>query len=101
MSRVSSVPSEMPKPLVVDVVTAGHMLGGCRDFIYKLLRTGQLASYRDGRSRKVLVSSIEEFVAKRLAATGEKFEPARYPKRRASASGKSRDVGNERRQAAP
>jgi excisionase family DNA binding protein len=35
--------------------------------LYELLAAGELVSYRDGRSRRILVSSIRAYVVKRLA----------------------------------
>jgi hypothetical protein len=35
--------------------------------LYELLGAGELVSYRDGRSRRILVSSIRAYVVKRLA----------------------------------
>jgi hypothetical protein len=36
--------------------------------LYRLLRTGVLQSYRDGRSRRVVVASIHEHIARQVAA---------------------------------
>jgi excisionase family DNA binding protein len=46
---------------------AGRALGLGISRTYALMRSGELRSYRDGRGRRVLVSSIDEYVARRLA----------------------------------
>jgi len=55
-------------PLAVRPSEAALMLSMGIARMYKLLRTGALVSYRDGRSRRVLVSSIHEYVARHVAA---------------------------------
>jgi hypothetical protein len=57
--------------------------------MYKLLRTGALVSYRDGRSRRVVVSSIHDHIARQLAAdpTGwRQIHPRPQERRRKLAS---------------
>jgi hypothetical protein len=34
--------------------------------LYKHLNSGEISSYRDGKSRKIIVESITEFVERRL-----------------------------------
>jgi hypothetical protein len=52
--------------------------------LYQLMRSGELKSYRDGRSRRVLMKSIKDRV-NRLAATDRKWKPlAVKPPRRAA-----------------
>ena len=55
-------------PLAVPPSQAARMLSIGISRMYKLLRTGALVSYRDGRSRRVVVSSIHEYVARHVAA---------------------------------
>jgi len=55
-------------PLAVRPSEAARMLSIGISRMYKLLRTGALVSYRDGRSRRVVVSSIHEYVARHVAA---------------------------------
>jgi hypothetical protein len=56
------------EPLVVKPKVAWKMLGCGNTRGYELLATGELDSYKDGRSRKVTVASIKAFVARQLAA---------------------------------
>jgi len=35
--------------------------------LYELLGSGELVSYRDGRARRILVASIRDYIARRLA----------------------------------
>jgi excisionase family DNA binding protein len=56
-------------PLAVSPRTAAQMLGFGRTHLFKLLKTGELKSYRDGSKRskrRVLVKSIQEYVERRL-----------------------------------
>jgi excisionase family DNA binding protein len=61
-------PSSVAAPLAVRPSEAARMLSMGISRMYKLLRTGALTSYRDGRSRRVLVSSIHEYIARHVAA---------------------------------
>jgi excisionase family DNA binding protein len=78
---MSSAPE--PKRLVTSVNGACYALNCSRDRLYKLLNSGQIESYLDGRSRKILVASIDAYVARRLD-TSKQFERARFPARDAS-----------------
>ena len=49
-------------------VQACQMLGIGRTRLYELLAKDELRSYCDGKSRKITVDSIHDFVARRLAA---------------------------------
>jgi len=44
--------------------------------LYELLARGELQSFTEGRARKITLSSIEDFIARRLAASGS-GEPRR------------------------
>jgi hypothetical protein len=44
---------------------------------YELLAAGEIASFKDGRSRKVLVSSIRDYIEQRLAASAKSPPPRR------------------------
>ena len=55
-------------PLAVPPSQAAHLLSIGISRLYRLLRTGKLASYRDGRSRRIPMASIHEYVARHLAA---------------------------------
>jgi hypothetical protein len=49
-----------------------------RDRLYDLLNSGAIESFLDGRSRKIVVVSLEDYVARRLAES-KQFERSRYP----------------------
>ena len=65
------------KPLVTDVPGACQSLGCGHDQIYDLMRAGEIDSYLDGRARRIIVASLEAYVARRREAS-KQFEPARY-----------------------
>lgn len=71
-----------PAALVASPADTSLILNCSRDIVYELIRSGELDSYLDGRSRKIVVASIEAYVARRLKAA-KQFERARYPARRA------------------
>jgi hypothetical protein len=67
-SRRQSVAVEALTPLAVPPKAAAAMLGfGVTNF-YKLLNAGEIASFSQGGSRRVLVSSIHDYVARRIEA---------------------------------
>jgi hypothetical protein len=69
------MPTPTPIPLVVPPKIAAQMLGFGKTHLFKLLRTGELDSYLDGRrSRRIVVKSIESYVKRRLEADSK---PAR------------------------
>jgi hypothetical protein len=79
MSRYATAQLDMG-PLVVKPRTACRMLDCGNTRLYELLATGELESFLDGRSRKVVVDSIRRYVAQRLDATkvtGAKSQPPR------------------------
>ena len=57
-------------PLVVKPRDARRMLSCSQKRLYELLRDGQLESFKDGWSRKITVSSIERYIARRLTGPG-------------------------------
>ena len=68
------------KPLVTDVPGAMQSLGCGHDQIYDLMHAGEIDSYLDGRARRIIVASLEAYVARRRKAS-KQFEHARYPVR--------------------
>jgi hypothetical protein len=48
-----------------------------------LLHTGEIESYLDGRSRKVVIKSIDDYIDRQIAESKGSFQRARYPKPRA------------------
>jgi len=73
--------------LVVSPRRARHMLDCGNTRLYELLKNQELVSYLDGRSRKILVVSINRYIARRLAAERE----AATPQPRPEAAGQARD----------
>ena len=66
--RASPVTASPPAIAIPPAETA-HVLSVSLSKVYDLMRKGELSSYRDGRSRRVLMSSIHEYVARRVADT--------------------------------
>jgi hypothetical protein len=61
-------------PLVVKPRDARLMLGCSHKRIYQLIGRGELESFKDGRSRKITVVSIENYITrKQNASRGEKL----------------------------
>jgi hypothetical protein len=57
-------------PLLVSPRDAWRMLGCGNTRGYELLDTGELVSFLDGRSRKITVESIHQYIARKVAAAG-------------------------------
>jgi excisionase family DNA binding protein len=51
----------------VPPLEAGRLLSFSLTKVYELMRTGELASFMDGRSRRVTVESIHHYIARQLA----------------------------------
>jgi hypothetical protein len=62
-------------PLVVKPKVAWKLLACSNTRGYELLSAGELESFLDGRSRKIIVASIHRFIARRLAAEREATAP--------------------------
>jgi hypothetical protein len=56
-------------PLAVSPRTAGHLLGLGQSRIYNLMRSGELQNYVDGGARRIVMASITEYFARRVAAS--------------------------------
>jgi hypothetical protein len=54
--------------LVVSPRRAKHILDCGNTRLYELLAAGEIASFKDGRSRKITVASIKALIARRLEA---------------------------------
>jgi excisionase family DNA binding protein len=64
-------------PLLVRVRAACRMLDVGETRLYEMLNSGELQSFRDGGARKILVSSIREYIARQMAqAIPPKQSPA-------------------------
>jgi hypothetical protein len=55
--------------LVVSPRRAQQMLDIGHSRLYELLSGGELQSFEDGKRRKIVVASIRDFVARKLAAS--------------------------------
>ena len=64
------------EPIVVSPRRAQQLLDVGHSRLYELLSQGELQSYKDGKSRKIVVASIKEYVARKLAAASENGQPA-------------------------
>lgn len=58
------------EPLLVSPRDAWRMLGCGNTHGYALLKAGELESFLDGRSRKITVGSIHQYIARKLDAAG-------------------------------
>jgi excisionase family DNA binding protein len=84
MSILSPDRSRDAEPLLVKPADAGRLLGCGRTRIYELINAGEIDSFSDGRSRKIIVASIHAYVAGRLAADGtasSRATPQAQPRR--------------------
>jgi excisionase family DNA binding protein len=55
------------EPLVVKPRLAWRLLNCSNTRGYELLNAGELESFKDGKSRKITLSSIKAYIARRLA----------------------------------
>jgi len=60
--------ARVDEPLVVSPRRAQQMLDIGHSRLYELLSGGELRSFKDGKSRKIVVESIRDYVARKLAA---------------------------------
>lgn len=54
-------------PLVVSPRRAQRMLDIGHSRLYELIAAGELATFKEGRSRKITVRSIKDYIARKLA----------------------------------
>jgi excisionase family DNA binding protein len=57
------------EPMVVSPRRARHLLDIGNTKLYELLAARELESFRDGKSRKITVASIKDYIARKLAAS--------------------------------
>ena len=62
-------PPLLEEPLVVGPSKAWYLLDCGNTHGYELIAAGELESYLDGRSRRITMQSIKDYIARRLAAT--------------------------------
>jgi excisionase family DNA binding protein len=72
MSINSTGLGDLGRALVVKPRTAWKMLQCSNSRGYQLIKAGELESFRDGRSRKITVRSIEQYIARRLRQQSRK-----------------------------
>jgi hypothetical protein len=60
------------EPLVVSPRRARQMLDCSMTRLYELINSGEIQSYRDGKSRKAIVASIKAHIARQLEAEATK-----------------------------
>lgn len=66
-------------PLAVNMSRARILLDCGNDLLYDLIHRGEIESFTVGNKRKVVVASLQSFIAKRLAANdGSTFVPAAH-----------------------
>ena len=53
--------------LLMTIPEASAALGLCRSALYELLLTGEIASVKIGRARRIPLTALEEFVTRKLA----------------------------------
>ena len=58
-------------PLLVSVAQAGELLSLGQTEIYRLVRQGEIASVKIGRSRRVVAASVESYVERLQAGEGD------------------------------
>jgi hypothetical protein len=63
------------EPLVVSPKRAQYLLGCGNTRFYELLTSGELESYKDGKSRKITMRSIRARVERKLAEAGPETSP--------------------------
>jgi hypothetical protein len=53
-------------PLVTSPKVARVLIDCSMTRLYELLNSGEISSYRDGKSRKIIVSSLKDLIERRL-----------------------------------
>jgi hypothetical protein len=72
MSEQIHISDGMLTALVASPNTAMRLLDCSRESLYRLIKSGDLESYCEGRSRKIIVASIHALIERRLAAARAK-----------------------------
>jgi len=58
-----------PMVLAVSPRRAGQMTGYGLTRVYELINSGEWESFKDGKSRRVIVASMRAYIARQVAAT--------------------------------
>jgi excisionase family DNA binding protein len=84
-----------PHQRITNANGAAAALDCSRDHVYGLLNSGAIASYLDGRSRKIVVASLDAYVARLLEASNKRWERSRfYSVKEQRQAGKGADAAN-------
>jgi excisionase family DNA binding protein len=68
----SHTDQDLRLPLAVKPRKACELLDCGNTRLYELIAQGELVSFKDGNSRKVVVGSIHEYISRRIAASHRK-----------------------------
>ena len=60
--------------LAVPPGEAGNLLSLSLSEVYERMRNGELQSYQDGRARRIPMTSIHDYMARRLAASAKGWQ---------------------------
>jgi Helix-turn-helix domain len=83
-------PPSATAPLAVTPKEAAHMLSIRMSLVYKLMRSGELHSFPCGGARRILLTSIADYVGRQLAAGAggwQQIAPSRGRKQASKARG--------------
>jgi hypothetical protein len=83
MSIRSTGSSDWEGALVVKPRTAWKMLSCSNTRGYELLNSGELVSFKDGKSRKITVASIKDYIARRTVTPSLPHRQRGRPRRTA------------------
>jgi excisionase family DNA binding protein len=72
--ETTELPAQPAIRLLLTVPEAARALGLCRSVVYELLLCGDLRSVKIGRARRIPLSVLEDFVARRLGAVDTEQE---------------------------
>jgi excisionase family DNA binding protein len=70
-STSKPVPAPAPMRLLLTIPEAAASLGVSRSLIYELVHIGTITTIKIGRSRRVPVAALENFIARQLKLQGE------------------------------
>jgi hypothetical protein len=82
MSIRSTGLSDWEGALVVKPRTAWKMLSCSNTRGYELLNSGELVSFKDGKSRKITVASIKDYITRRTATPNLPHRKRGRPRKR-------------------
>lgn len=62
-------------PVFMSVTAALRRTGYSRGTLYRLMREGEIASFQEGRMRKLVAASVDEHIRKRLEQAMAPYRP--------------------------